>query len=547
MDNLYYRRRRRRKRSAVTPFLILVCIVVIIILAIQIIMGLRVETTEKRKNQAFMFLERGEAEFQIWGEEQWHDAYNSKVSILEGDRIRTSDNSYVVLEFYDQSRLRLNSGTEIVIEKLESTRKGIDVHVRLHSGEIWINELDTEENLGFRVLTSYLDVTSVGTRYAVAFDDQEFVRVLEGEVKVLVADTSIQDAEILESVSVGIGQQISVNSTDIADLEARKFVNLLESIDDYWRVTEWHLWNIREDEDPSEYVVDTEALEEAEEEREELVNPEDVDEGEESEEIDFSEPVEEIVVPTPEVTVTNPPETPYTLEDKRIYLKGEVSEDVTKVIVTEFYDDPEGVPYELSKFVPGSGVWNYAAGLDFGNLKKGKNRFVVQAYNSDGLVSDPVEIILNIPGEEGEDEEVADEVEEVEEVEVPEVVADIVVPTPVVEDSEPEEPVIEAKPITQTKPVITSFEATEKTADNYFVTTEKRVVINGFTGGAEDVQKVIVNGWPLSLYEPGSRQWTYYAKSSIGTLQRGVNVYNVYTENSAGERSLSLTFTIEKQ
>lgn len=555
MDNFYYNSGRKPKRRSgiFAPFLIIMCIVVILVLIVQIISGLKMQTNETKRNQAFMYTERGDIKFQPWGQETWHDAYNGAL-IWEGDRIRSGKDSYAVLEFYDGSRSRINEETELSVEKIEAEKKAINVELKLASGEIWINEKATEENLKFRVYTQHLDVVSLGTKFAVAVSGEEFVRVTDGEVKAMVYDNFAEDPELLDSVSIGVGQQISVSAADIDALESRKFVNLLESTDDYWRVTEWYLWNIREDENPTVYRS-------LEGERSEGVPPasSENDSAPASGTLVEGQPSHNTAsVPLPKVTVTNPPVSPFELTERRIYLKGTVSLDVTKVIVTEFYEDPEGKPYQLSKFVPGSGTWNYAAGLDFGNLKSGKNRFVVQAYNGDGLVSDPVEVVVNIPIQSDEADRgvaevtlpVAEEENAIEETDIAdeEDISESSTEAPSEGVTGPiMEPATPTKSITKTQPVIVSFEDAEKTKENYFVTTAERVVINGNTGGAKDVQKVIVNGWPLSLYTSGSMEWTYYAKSSINTLQRGINVYNVYTENSKGERSLSLTFTIEKR
>lgn len=543
MENLYYAggRRQRRKGWPFTPFLMILCIIVIFVLLLQIITSLRMKTDKTKRNQAVLYIERGDVEFQPWGQDTY-DAYN-QAPIWEGDKIRTEKDSYAILEFYDGSRIRINEGTEMQVEKIEAGKKSISVEIRLVVGEIWLNEKKTPEPLLFKVYAPHLETVSPGAKFAVAVNDQEFVRVMEGEVKVAVYDSFTEDPELLDSVSIGIGQQISVSSTDIEALEARKFVNLLESTDDYWKVTEWYLWNVREDENPTVYRAP---------EGEKNVVAETI--GERSG--DGKVPAEStadvtagntVAVPLPKVTVTNPSVSPYELTESRIYLKGTVSLDVTKVVVTEFYEDPKGKPYQLSKFVPGSGTWNYAAGIDFGNLKPGKNRFVVQAYSGDGLVSDPVEVIVTTSVQ-SEEESTASSVV------VGERTDETIVEQPtVVEDNEggTDVPLVEpptpVRSITKTQPVIVSFADAEKTKENYFVTTMDRVVINGNTGGAKDVQKVIVNGWPLSLYTSGSPEWTYYAKSSINTLQRGVNVYNVYTEDSKGERSLSLTFTIEKK
>ena len=479
-------------------------------------MGMRTQTVENAKNQAHLFTDRGTVEFHLWGDETWHEAYHNAV-IREGDTIRTGPNSFAVLEFFDGSRVRINENTEFTLERLDSSRRSIEVDLRIQTGELWVNELNTEYNLLFHVYTPHIYATSIGTVYSVEVSEEEIVRVVRGEVRARIQDTLIEDAELLEAVNIGIGQQISVGNQDISDLEARKFVNLLESVDDYWRVTEWHLWNVSEDGNPTQYVTDQEKLA--------------IEESIDSEVAD-----EEVVVELPKVSVTYPAASPFDLNEDQIYLKGEVSHDVTQVVITEFSKDPKGVPYELSKFVPGSGIWNYSAGLEFGNLVIGKNRFVVQAFNGDGLVSDPVEIVINVA--ERSEVEPSDDVVEIVEEEVP-----------VVFEPEPTEEVslepIEDAVVELTVPRITSVDNAEEVGENRFRTTAKRVVVNGLVSPL--TEKVIVNGWALTLYEPGSKYWQYFAKESIGTLKRGENVYNVYAVDADGKRTNSMTFYLIKE
>ena len=492
------------------------------------------QTIEVKRNQSFVYIDRGDVDFKPW-QDKWYDAYTGAL-ILEGDMLKTNDNSFAVMEFYDGSRVRLNENTEVTLQKVDATRNGIDVELIVESGEIWVYEKETEENLGIRVFTTHLDVVALGTVYAVEVSESEFVRVLEGEVKVLVKSDLLEDSEILESKAAGIGQQISLSQKNIEDLEARKFVNLLEPIDDYWKVTEWYLWNIEEDESPTQYVEEDKwklgvGM------REDVVEEGSSDDGtEEGATIEDSLEAEEIVIP--EISATYPSQSPFEFEGSQLFLKGEASLDVTKIVITEFYKDPSGVPYELSRFVPGSGTWNYTANTEIGNLVEGENRFLIHAFNDDGGMSEPLELIVNATLAQSVEEEVpAEEV-------VEEILETVAEDTPVVEESVE---VVEEVPVVEvqlTAPRVIGAQNADKVGDNHYKTDGVRVVIIGST--ASTTQQIIVNDWPLSLYNPGSTKWEYFAKQSIGTLEAGRNVYNVYAIDADGNKSPVTQFIIDK-
>lgn len=53
----------------------------------------------------------------------------------------------------------------------------------------------------------------------------------------------------------------------------------------------------------------------------------------------------------------------------------------------------------------------------------------------------------------------------------------------------------------------------------------------------KDTAAVIVNDYRLTKYVPGSKEFTYYAKTEYGNLNKGENEYTVYAEDKAGNRS----------
>ncbi|MCK5608790.1 FecR domain-containing protein, partial [Candidatus Pacearchaeota archaeon] len=68
-----------------------------------------------------------------------------------------------------------------------------------------------------------------------------------------------------------------------------------------------------------------------------------------------------------------------------------------------------------------------------------------------------------------------------------------------------------------------------------FVVEDVEQLIEGAVG--KDTAAVIVNDYRLTKYVPGSKEFTYYAKTEYGNLNEGENEYTVYAEDKAGNRS----------
>lgn len=60
----------------------------------------------------------------------------------------------------------------------------------------------------------------------------------------------------------------------------------------------------------------------------------------------------------------------------------------------------------------------------------------------------------------------------------------------------------------------------------------------------ESTQEIVVNGYSLSKYKSGETSWSYIAATSLGTLKKGANDYEVKAVDSKGNVIASKTFTI---
>jgi len=85
----------------------------------------------------------------------------------------------------------------------------------------------------------------------------------------------------------------------------------------------------------------------------------------------------------PPPIITNPaladPNQPYETSTEVVTLKGTVPIGTVRVTVNDFV---------LKKFQPGNTTFSYIANANYGNLKKGENVFVVNAYGREGAVSE---------------------------------------------------------------------------------------------------------------------------------------------------------------
>lgn len=187
----------------------------------------------------------------------------------------------------------------------------------------------------------------------------------------------------------------------------------------------------------------------------------------------------------PTVTIVTPREGA-SLSTPTVTISGTVSPDATKVVVND---------YALLKYVPGSSNWSYLASPGNGNLLKGENTFTVYALDKDGKRGETVTLSITYTGSGALPTDAAG---------------------------------------TLKAPTISG----QKT----FTTGETKYLITGTVPAA--AAKVVVNGFVLQKYVPGSGTWSYTASIDFGTMKPGVNVYTVYYVDKAGNKSAAATMQI---
>ncbi len=90
-------------------------------------------------------------------------------------------------------------------------------------------------------------------------------------------------------------------------------------------------------------------------------------------------------------------------------------------------------------------------------------------------------------------------------------------------------------------PKLVSVSGGAANAEGVYVVANNPAVISGTVSGAN---QIVVNGYALQKFTPGSGAWTYYANADFGLMKEGENVFEVYAVDTAGKKSGLLNFKV---
>jgi len=478
------RPRRGGRKEFLWPFIVMITGGLIVVLFIQLIVSFFGQREAEMRNKANFYTDYGRTEIMEWGSDEWVKAYNGGV-VLDGDSIKTKAASRGVLVFYNGTQIRFDQNTEVSVSTLESNSDTDSVVLELEKGEIWVEQVISEKGVVDMVIkTGNLDIYSEGGLYDVLNRGEQAVMVMEGALNVDLMERTEGKDIVIDEVAVGVGQQIYMSETDSVDLVARENMNFLEALSGEWKEENFYIWNIG-----YELVLEDEV-----EENEEVKN-ENVEDGTGS--------VAEEVLPEyddPVLTLIAPGINPYEFEGEQIYIVGTVSGYASKIVVTSYLKDGAAEPYKLSLFEAGGTDWSYNAARDYGNLLEGENEYLITAYDYDGIESDSMIVTINVISDW---EELACEI---------------------------------------TVPTVTTIDGVAYDSAVIPEVTGDSVTI---AGSVECAYGVVVNGYNLSLFQPGDIEWVYTAAVEYGNLVEGDNYYKVYSVDEEGNQSESFGFTVK--
>lgn len=357
------------------PFIVMVLAGLILVLIIQLILSFFEQKEAEMRNKANFYIDQGRGEIMEWGSESWVRAYNGGV-VLNGDSIRVKSSSVGSLVFYNGTEARMAENTELVMASLESSGNRDILTLELDKGEIFVNQLVNDMGVTeITVKSGNFNIYAEGSQFDVLNREEQAVRVISGGVTVELVDRNEGGDIVIDEVEIGVGQEMHMSETDVADLIARTNMDFLEALSDEWEQGDFYEWNKkledgwykRIEEEEIEVVADTIPIV-AEEEYEE-----------------------------PKLSLTNPASTPYVLDGDQIYITGMLAGYASKIVVTSYSEDGTAFDYKLNLFEAGSFEWSYNAAYIYGNLHEGENEYTVTAYDYDGNEADSIVVIIEVP------------------------------------------------------------------------------------------------------------------------------------------------------
>lgn len=388
----------------VVPFFILIAIGVIIVLLFKLWGAI---FAEEEVQGAYIHVVDGSVQVKQWKAENYISLAVDTL-FLEGDELRVPVGSRAIVEFFDGTLMRLEGGSDVIFQEMNSETKIPSITILLVDGETWFNKIYKDSNSEFTIKMNNIDVKSNSTDvFALSNEFEEAVRGINGSVEVNVY--SKDDDNIVESENVGVGQEIVFTDAVLKKYWEFQSPNVLFAIADNFRESEWYKWNISEDESPSAFVKVVGGESEFVEVEPEIFEPEvgDVDgeNGEEStedestateEESTEPEEAEDVSVQLSRPTITSVAgvtETNadgfYVISNHIGTLTGNVS-GASKVTVNN---------YTLQEFKLGDTTWKYLANANFNLMVPGENTYEVYSEDENGNKSETliVKVLYNPP------------------------------------------------------------------------------------------------------------------------------------------------------
>lgn len=525
MNNIYYRptvRTSRRSFKGNMRYLKLMYPIIGILLIILLFSGLGrlwsfigdLRGTSFTNSAVIYVAEGMGAQKQSFGSSQFLPTMSGDM-LLEGDSLRVLDNSKVVLEFFNGLILRLDEGTVLTVDKIENTRREETIELNVTSGRVWLNRPETIKSASnIAVSTNYLRANSIGTVFALDAGLPEMVAVLEGAVLVDIIDLgSDRRAAPLDQINVSANQMLSLDNAAYEAFRRRETPRVLGGIDSDFGSLDWVRWNLQEDLNPTRFNAEISTSGST------SYIPQEFDDSALSQDQVFEEDTHE----KPVVTF---PSNNDVLSMDRIEIVGTVPEGTQAVVVTSF-ESGAPTPYVLREFRPGSTNFRYIAvydEFDTGNLRLGVNRFEIVAINENAVESEPtiLEFILDM----GIDEPVINANNDSTE-------------------NSSSEVDLSGLEFNEDLPAPTLQSINGESASNPYSLRTNRAELVGEIGTW--ARSVVVNGYKLQRFEPGSGSFTYILSPGFNTLKVGRNEVVVYGFDENGRRGMPATFVIEYQ
>lgn len=488
--------RRKRPFEYLLPFLVLVGVGVIGVLGFQLWNNL-----QGAKGDVYFYVAQGKAKLLQYGMKEWDTAY-SGTKLLLGDAVKTSQNSRGVLQFFNGTLVRLGDDTEVTVTDITKRSDVEKIGITLAHGNIWIDKLKSEgvDQSDFQVRTSHLLASDTGSTFEIESNDVETVRVIKGAVNVQILGTESNKTSVLDTVQVGVGQEMNLDAAVLKAFQNHEIPSVLMGLSDQFKLSDWYLWNSREDQSPTDFSVHSALLPDGSTQslqitpvsgdtQQTLVTP---GSGSTQQTVSTSTDVTQFEVPV----IVQPSPSVMSTDQNKMVISGTVGTGTAKVVVRETIAGNTD-EYTLGKYKAGDAAFTYNVSEALGNYKAGENIYRFYAVDAAGKKSDSADVHITYNK------------------------AAVVITD------------------TLSAPQVLKFNGSASPSAS--TVTVSVVKIEGSVAGAE---KMFVNGYQLSKFVAGDKTWTYYANEAGGNLVPGVNNYEAYAVDPQGNKSDVTRFSI---
>lgn len=481
------RYRRRTSSQYLLPFIILVSLGVFFILVFQ----LWGSFFPVAKGDAVFYLAEGRSKVLGFGTTEWENIYNgSKVKL--GDSVKTLQNAKGVVTFYDGTVLRMDEDTQITLVDINKKNDYQEILIYLNSGKIWVNKpkQNVIRKTDFVINTNYASYAITGTIFDLEKTKDEILHVIKGQVQVDIIESVEGKIRTIESIPVGIGQQIVLNDRVMEEYYQRKSPSVLGVLDPIFQTSDWYLWNTREDENPTDFakggvstLTDSETTPDVNVENSSIE--------------DSSVPKSDLAAPT----LLSPKSATIVSAKDSQSLSGKVADGTKKLLLRQILaGSTQSEKILINTLDTEKLSWTYEISVQKGNLKPGKNVYELVGIDENAKETDPLRIEIEY------------------------------------QSAEPD--LVNDKPELG-KPTVTTVDGKPYKEG---MTVEK----DGFSisGGANGADQMWVEDFQLNKFKAGDSTWTYNVRTTFGNLKTGLNTYDVYGVSEDGKKSPILTVKI---
>ena len=421
---------------------------------------------------------------------------NSFENLLEGEAILVDRGPGVILTYPDGSTLSLDEDAqvEIVTSRVMDSGDGIFVS-RIDAGQVWA-EVESNAQTTFTLAQGNITITTDGASFNLS---NQAIAVFAGEVYVTSAGGS---------VTVEVGQQLDFNATTLAQLQGRETVSK-SIISSELEESDWYFLNTQNA-------------------SADLQLPSLLGDGTENAATQESTETE----PQPEIVILSPGANDDVIktDDDPLKISGRIPTGTSKVSVND---------YVLRKFVEGQTSFSYNVSKAWGNLTKGENVYVVQAFDeNEQMIAKAHITIINGLGEGARTDDDSKENDENTEPEhSSQEATDIDAKNNAKENSEDK-----AKTNERAATGILSITSPEKGS----IQESPVITIRGTA--PSNAARIDVDDYTLTQFSIGDTQWVYRLSDAYDNRPVGEQTVDVVAYDTDGDLidTASVTFTIEE-